>query len=772
MKWSPLSEVKKEEINILIHSLFPDKPDEAMKVCTYWAEMMMKTWDNKSETIKSKDKAYDPSDPMSRLQQQVVSICYADNVTDNDKPTLPVLKEFISSYFPSLKGIHLLPACEVAENRFNDGYFSQVRRDRVHPAFGTDKDMYNMMEENFSMADFVLNHVDINNPNFQSYIKGNEENKNCFYIFSPDELAELQGQGAFDHVFRPRPYPLFTFYRRDPKDTYLGTLNLSQKVEQINSALSEESLPQPLTGILCLFEELKNDQMLLEESFVLVEQFINHLEETGRKTEEFMTLSLRQEVRHDPWILKDKIKTPEDFLLVYGIEKNRATRLAEKFASLQQSILGEPFFALTTFSHVQADLNTTTREGFCMLADDFSWYLSQDLNMLRLDAANFAFKKWGTSCFGLEEVGSLMKILYLTMECVSPRIVANLEVNDKLSSILNQMSEKKAPPPMMYDFHLACLLPSFFISRDKNTLKGIARLVSKYDIPDESIRFSLAESHDGKSVRGSMDLLDTISRQKLAEKVIKEGGFIKYKSVQPRRYLKSEWNIIASQMGVEKGSKDRIFKPNDDYLILKSDINDDKRLKKELDCRDSEAFRYFSKQILEGREPYELCISTRDILGTSGNIKNDANRYLSHYALAFALMGRHVKSIYFNDLMGLGNDFDKVATTGELRDIKRTKSDLHKLITVLADHNSFEYMVTNGMNTLIETVNSDPALDFRTGGEAEIVDTSGESVVAVKNKAKGFESTCIVNMENTMTELMINDLSVSLAPYCYKWIRS
>jgi len=88
----------------------------------------------------------------------------------------------------------------------------------------------------------------------------------------------------------------------------------------------------------------------------------------------------------------------------------------------------------------------TTFEGLKLLIDDFSWYLKMDLNMLRLDAANFAFKKWGTSCFGLPEVNKLLKIIYLSMECVSPRTVPNLEVNAPLGSVLKQMADRQAPP--------------------------------------------------------------------------------------------------------------------------------------------------------------------------------------------------------------------------------------------------------------------------------------------------------------------------------------
>ena len=162
-----------------------------------------------------------------------------------------------------------------------------------------------------------------------------------------------------------------------------------------------------------------------------------------------------------------------------GYDKNAASEYAAIYRQYDRELFGEEIRALTTFSHVQVDLNTSTYNGLKMLADDFSWYLSLDLNMLRLDAANFAFKKWGTTCFGLPEVSGLMKILYLSIDSVSPRIVANLEVNDQLGSILSQMADKKAPPPMMYDFHLACILPVVFNTKNAEILLRIFKKIAK-----------------------------------------------------------------------------------------------------------------------------------------------------------------------------------------------------------------------------------------------------------------------------------------------------
>ncbi|MEZ4550686.1 MAG: hypothetical protein R2860_11145 [Desulfobacterales bacterium] len=89
-----------------------------------------------------------------------------------------------------------------------------------------------------------------------------------------------------------------------------------------------------------------------------------------------------------------------------------------------------------------------------------------------------------------------MQILYLSMDMVAPRMVANLEVNDRLSTILAQMADPETRLPMMYDFQLASLLP-VFNSQDTTIAARIFDLIRQYRIPKTSIRFSVADSHDG-----------------------------------------------------------------------------------------------------------------------------------------------------------------------------------------------------------------------------------------------------------------------------------
>jgi len=773
--WKPLQAAKLDEIGRLFTELFPAESygPLAADITAYWVRMLQAVWQDKAPAIREKDECYVPRDPLSRIRQKTVVITYADSVWSRGEASLDTLDAFLKSRFPAVGGLHMLPACQVVATRFNDGYFSQVVRHTIHPDFGTNAKFAAMMTGYYSMADFVLNHVDIENPEFQAYLAGDDERGRCFYVFSEEEYQRRLSDGDFDRIFRPRPFPLFSIYRRRPVDRKYAAMGRSEKLEHL-SALTGGRLPVPVAGLLEIFNLLKNDQMLLEENYGAVTRLRAYLQAQGTvDPDTIFVLSATQETNHVPYILADRIKTPRDLLEAIGFAAEDAADLADIFNRHAAAIFGEEIRALTTFSHVQVDLNTGTLQGLKMLADDFAWYLGMDLEMLRLDAANFAFKRWKTACFGLPEVKGLMQILYLSMDCVAPRMVANLEVNDQLTAVLEQMADKQAPPPMMYDFHLAGMLPAAFITGNAGLFKRIFDKIAAYTLDPDGIRFSLAESHDGKSVRGSLDLLTLAERQAVADTVVKNGGSIKYKGVPRRQYSEEEFKEVCREAKLDFiAAGQRIFKPaaaEESVRFLADHIRDAAALGAALGIAADRfvsdgALQFFSTKILEGREPYELCAATRDCLPALNDGRLTAARFLAFYTLAFALMGRNVKSIYFNDLMGLPNDHARMRKTGELRDLKRTKSELVALKKKLADPAAVEYTIARGLNNLIALVDADPALGPR-GREAAVPDPADvPDGVAVVHCAAESRSLVIVNITPQLKELSINPVRYDFPP--------
>ena len=757
--------------------------DLARRISRYWIDALGLIQASRANALVEKDFDYDTADPLSRIVQKAVVIAYADSVHEGKADSLVVLDDFLSTRFPAVGGLHLLPVCVMAEDRFNDGGFSQIRRDRVHPAFGTNAEFAGLMEKYVSMTDFVLNHVDMEHPAFQRYLAGDDAAGRCFYVFTEAAYRQRLARGDFDSIFRPRPFPLFTIFRRVPPGA-AAAMSRDQRVAMLNRRLGEKglgALPGEVIGLLCCFDKVKNDQMLLADDHADVVAFRHWLQAaTSLEPDRIFALSKTQETRHPAYIFVDEIQRAGNLLeMVFphlGKAPERAGDYAAVFRLFEAEIFGEPIRAMTTFSHVQVDLNTATFEGLTLLMDDFAWYLSMDLNMLRLDAANFAFKEWKTSCFGLPQVRQLMEILYLSMDAVAPRMVPNLEVNAPLSAVLRQMADPESPPPMIYDFHLASMLPVVFNEADARPLEKIAPLVRGFDIPPTSIRFSLDESHDGKSVSGSGGadpLLTYAQRRSLVETVRTNGGRVKYKSAPKGCMDSNEFAKICDESGLNPARAAAALFQSDakdsPLLILKASVDSFPALAGALGVsperlRADAALAFLADRLLLGREPYELCVSTRDALTRIDDPNLEVRRYLAFKTLGLALMGRHVKAVYFNDLMGLANDPELVRRTGELRNIKRTRSHGRRLSAVLDDPTRCEHWIARLMNNTIALVDSDPSLSPR-GNEAQVIaDPSVPAVAWVKNTCQGHCSLAVVNTAGAAVTVSVN----AVAPWGHR----
>jgi len=764
------------QIKAIASEVYPadEYGDLAAKISPYWISELENSWAAKSKDIKAKDLKYNPEDPLSRIAQKTVLIAYADSVREDGEATLITLEKFLKSHFPAIRGLHILPPCEISEERFNDGGFSQIRRDRIHAPYGSNAQFEAMMAKFYSMTDLVLNHVDIEHPKFQQYLNGDDRAGECFFLFSEVQYQKRLARGDFKQIFRPRPFPLFTIFRRKPPGPFADQSH-EQRTAALNQRFQEhglEPLPVAVIDLLYVFNKIKNDQMLLAEDYKYITQFQDHLKNTTAfKLKDLFVVSETQETQHIPYIFKADIQNKSDILAAVlpniGILAAKAADYAAIYESADRELFGELIRALTTFSHVQVDLNTATYDGLKLLIEDFSWYLKMDLNMLRLDAANYGFKKWGTSCFGLPEVQKMLKILYLSMDCVSPRNVPNLEVNTPLSAVLKQMADKQAPPPMMYDFHLASMLPVVFNTGDACPLFEIFKMIGQYDVPRESIRFSLDESHDGKSVSGSggADPLVTYAqRRDLIGVVTKNGGQVKYKSSTRHQYPLAEFQKVCIESGLDSATAVKSLFQNASHeagiLRLQETIQSPADIAQALkidpySIESDAALEFFTAKILNGKEPYELCITTRDVLTKLDNPILEAKRYLAFKTLALALMGRNFKAVYFNDLMGLKNDYELVEKTGELRNIKRTKADRHTLEHLIGDPSRVEYWIAKHTNNTIALVDSDPSFSPR-GNEAQIVvDSNQPSIAIVHNSYQNHHTLIVVNTAGEAEQVQI-----------------
>jgi hypothetical protein len=124
--------------------------------------------------------------------------------------------------------------------------------------------------------------------------------------------------------------------------------------------------------------------------------------------------------------------------------------------------------------------------------------------------------------------------------------------------------------------------------------------------------------------------------------------------------------------------------------------------------------------------------------------------------LALALMGRHVKSMFINDLMGLLNNPELVEKTGELRNIKRTKSDRKTLEKLISDPARVEYWIAKQMNNLIALVDSDPSFHPRGNEARPTIDAKMPAVAFVHNFYEDHHTLIIVNTSEKTAKVQIH----------------
>jgi sucrose phosphorylase len=79
--------------------------------------------------------------------------------------------------------------------------------------------------------------------------------------------------------------------------------------------------------------------------------------------------------------------------------------------------------------------------------------------------------------------------------------------------------------------------------------------------------------------------------------------------------------------------------------------------------------------------PYELNITYYDAVGVPGDRGASVARFLCSQTIAIGLQG--IPGLYFNSLLGAGNDFDGVERTGRARSINRRKWTLAELEMIL-----------------------------------------------------------------------------------------
>jgi sucrose phosphorylase len=161
-----------------------------------------------------------PESPYSFTQKDAVLITYPDQLSDDRRPPLAVLHDFLVHYIrDNINTVHILPFFPYS----SDDGFSVIDYCEVDKALGGWDDITAISREYRLMCDAVLNHISSKSRWFKGFLAGEPEYLDYFITCPPD--VDLSS------VTRPRPYPLLTPFKTEQGEKWLWTTFSSDQID-------------------------------------------------------------------------------------------------------------------------------------------------------------------------------------------------------------------------------------------------------------------------------------------------------------------------------------------------------------------------------------------------------------------------------------------------------------------------------------------------------------------------------------------------------------
>ncbi len=214
-------------------------------------------------------------------------------------------------------------------------------------------------------------------------------------------------------------------------------------------------------------------------------------------------------------------------------------------------------YVWTTFSDNQIDLNFKNPDVLLEIIDILLLYLSNGVEIIRLDAVGFLWKKLGTSCFNLKNSHEIVKLLRLILSYVAPYAILITETNAPHKYNISYFGNGDEAN-MIYQVNLPLLVLDAFIREDTSHLQEFYKKIEP--LKAENLFFNLLSSHDGINMICAKGLLTKKQFSNLINKVKKHNGLISYRSMPDRTKAPYELNI---------NYFDAINNPNEKTLVAK-----------------------------------------------------------------------------------------------------------------------------------------------------------------------------------------------------------
>ncbi|HBF42635.1 MAG TPA: hypothetical protein DDW42_03205 [Desulfobacteraceae bacterium] len=257
-----------------------------------------------------------------------------------------------------------------------------------------------------------------------------------------------------------------------------------------------------------MFGSWEHIQKIAQDYRLMVDLVMNHVSSKSK----WFTRFLQGDKRYrEYFIWTDK---PIDMPKVF---RPRESPLFTKF----DTAIGEKY-VWTTFSADQIDLNFKNPEVLLKIIDVLLFYLSQGIEIIRLDAVGYIWKEPHTSCVNLSKTHQIVKLLRRILEYVAPYALILTEANFPYKDNVSYFGEGHEAN-MVYNFSLPPLVVDAFARKDTSYIREETNR-HRQDL----LFFDFLASHDGIGLSSAKGILSKTDFENLLRITKAHGGLISY----------------------------------------------------------------------------------------------------------------------------------------------------------------------------------------------------------------------------------------------------
>jgi sucrose phosphorylase len=195
----------------------------------------------------------------------------------------------------------------------------------------------------------------------------------------------------------------------------------------------------------------------------------------------------------------------------------------------------------TTFSEDQVDVDFSNPDVLFEYLDIFLFYLSQGVQVVRLDAIAYLWKKIGTNCIHLPETHEVVKLFRTLVDEVAPHVTLVTETNVPHEENISYFGDGDDEAHMVYQFSLPPLLLHAILTENTQYLTDWAAGLE--GVPEGCYFMNFTASHDGIGVRPLEGLVPEEEFDYMIDAVYEREGFVSYRKNEDGSESPYELNI-------------------------------------------------------------------------------------------------------------------------------------------------------------------------------------------------------------------------------------